>query len=185
MAALAQLGHIKEKRTDGREPWDPVPEEPVKRRRIAWPGGKISSNKDEALIAYFSKKVERGETLTETQRTAFEHATKGTRFEGKSEEEAMQLAAEEKAVAAPKVAPLALDLESKKDGRKKGKGGKGGRGRGGGAKGGKNKGRGNGKANGGRGRGSGKRALGGNASSSKKTEPSLTKRLDGGLSVGR
>ena len=50
MPKLGQLGHIKDKRTDGREPWDPI-DEPVIRRRIAWPGGKISSNKDEALVS--------------------------------------------------------------------------------------------------------------------------------------
>ena len=91
----ASLGHIKEKRADGREPWDPAPVETIKKRRIAWPGGKISSNKDEALLMYFSKKLARGEALTDAQKTAFAHATKGTRFEGLSEKDAMALAAAE------------------------------------------------------------------------------------------
>ena len=175
----ANLGGIKETRTDGREPWDPVPEEPAKRRRIAWPGGKISSNKDEALVAYFSKKLERGEALTETQRTAFEHATKGTRFEGKSETECMRLAAEEKGAApAPEPAAAAEPAptrRAKAGGRGRGRGNKGAkakgaRGRGGAAK-----------AKAGRGRG-----RGGNKQQPKKAAAvPLTKRLDGSLSVGR
>ena len=113
----ASLGHIKEKRADGREPWDEVPAEPVKRRRIAWPGGKITSNKDEALVAYLSKKLERGEALTDVQRAAFDKATRGTRFEGKSEAEAMEFAAAERKTlpaAAPTCQPCgpAEDLHS-------------------------------------------------------------------------
>ena len=124
----ASLGHIKEKRADGREPWDPAPVETVKKRRIAWPGGKISSNKDEALLMYFSKKLARGEALTDAQKTAFAHATKGTRFEGLSEEDAMALAAAE----APAREPEPVEAPPPKKAKKqpKGKGGKGGRGRG-------------------------------------------------------
>ena len=124
----ASLGHIKEKRADGREPWDPAPVETVKRRRIAWPGGKISSNKDEALLMYFSKKLARGEALTDAQKTAFAHATKGTRFEGLSEKDAMALAAAE----APAREPEPVEAPPPKKAKKqpKGKGGKGGRGRG-------------------------------------------------------
>ena len=124
----ASLGHIKEKRADGREPWDPAPVETVKRRRIAWPGGKISSNKDEALLMYFSKKLARGEALTDAQKTAFAHATKGTRFEGLSEKDAMALAAAEAPARAPEPEEAPPPKKAKK--QPKGKGGKGGRGRG-------------------------------------------------------
>jgi hypothetical protein len=151
----ASLGHIKEKRADGREPWDPAPVETVKKRRIAWPGGKISSNKDEALLMYFSKKLARGETLTDAQKTAFAHATKGTRFEGLSEKDAMALAAAE---APARAEPEAVEAPPPKKAKKqqKGKGGKGGRGRGRGK---------------GRGRGT--------------KRPELTARIDSGLSTGR
>ena len=124
----ASLGHIKEKRADGREPWDPAPVETIKKRRIAWPGGKISSNKDEALLMYFSKKLARGEALTDAQKTAFAHATKGTRFEGLSEKDAMALAAAEAPAREPEPVEAPAPKKAKK--QQKGKGGKGGRGRG-------------------------------------------------------
>ena len=124
----ASLGHIKEKRADGREPWDPAPVETIKKRRIAWPGGKISSNKDEALLMYFSKKLARGEALTDAQKTAFKHATKGTRFEGLSEKDAMALAAAEAPARAEPEPEAPPPKKAKK--QQKGKGGKGGRGRG-------------------------------------------------------
>ena len=187
MSAVVSLGHIKEKRADGREPWDEVPAEPVKRRRIAWPGGKITSNKDEALVAYLSKKVERGEALTDVQRAAFDKATKGTRFEGKEVAEAMQFAAEERKTAAP-AAPAApapkADAPSKKGRKGKGKGG-------GRANGNAKGGRGGGRGGGGGGRGATgkanakKRGAVGAGAAAKSSTAALTKRIDGGLSVGR
>ena len=172
------LGHIKDKREDGREPWDEVPAEPVKRRRIAWPGGKITSNKDEALVAYLSKKLQRGEALTDVQRAAFDTATKGTRFEGKSEAEAMEFAAAERK-ALPAAAPAPAAAKAKKDGKRGGGRGGGAKGKGGGrGKGAKGKGRGNG------GKPSGARPAKKPTLSKPKAVP-LTKRIDGGLSTGR
>ena len=105
---------------------------------------------------YFSKKLARGETLTDAQKTAFAHATKGTRFEGLSEKDAMALAAAEApARAEPDVPEAPAPKKAKK--QPKGKGGKGGRGRG----------------RGGKGRGRGTR------------RPELTARIDSGLSTGR
>lgn len=126
-APVARLGHITEKRADGREPWDPAPPVETKRRRIAWEGGKITSNKDEALVLYFSKKLARGEALTAAQRAAFAHATRGTRFEGLSEREAMALAAAEAPAREAELEPA--PKKAKK--RPPGKGGKRGGGRGG------------------------------------------------------
>ena len=104
---------------------------------------------------YFSKKLARGEALTDAQKTAFAHATKGTRFEGLSEKDAMALAAAE----APAREPEPVEAPPPKKAKKqpKGKGGKGGRGRGRGK---------------GRGRGGQRR-------------PELTARIDSGLSTGR
>ena len=104
---------------------------------------------------YFSKKLARGETLTDAQKTAFKHATKGTRFEGLSEQDAMALAAAE---APARAEPEAVEAPPPKKAKKqqKGKGGKGGRGRGRG-----------------RGKGRGQR------------RPELTARIDSGLSTGR
>lgn len=37
------------------------------RNRIAWPGGKIVSNKDEALANFLRRKLDQGQTLTPEQ----------------------------------------------------------------------------------------------------------------------
>lgn len=88
MPTIAKLSHIKEKTEDGREPWDPQPAS--KSRRIAWPGGKISSNKDQALVAFLQRKLAQGETLSEAQQEALATACKGTQLEGKSEAECFE-----------------------------------------------------------------------------------------------
>ncbi|CAN0198955.1 unnamed protein product [Ectocarpus sp. 12 AP-2014] len=53
---------------DGTNPWErqgPTP--PPLPKRIAWPGGKIVSNKDEALANFLRRKVDQGQTLTPEQ----------------------------------------------------------------------------------------------------------------------
>lgn len=57
-AQLVSLSHVKETSPD------PVPAAP---KRIAWPGGKITSNKEEATLRFLRKKQSRGEPLTEEQ----------------------------------------------------------------------------------------------------------------------
>lgn len=88
MPTIAKLSHIKEKPEDGREPWDPQPA--PKSRRIAWPGGKMSSNKDQALAAFLQRKLAQGEALSEAQQEALATACKGTQLEGKSEAECFE-----------------------------------------------------------------------------------------------
>ncbi|CAM9838214.1 unnamed protein product, partial [Choristocarpus tenellus] len=58
------LKGINEKR--GVNPWE-VPQAPPIGKRIAWPGGKITSNKDEALANFLRRKVDKGDTLTTEQ----------------------------------------------------------------------------------------------------------------------
>ncbi|CAM9333669.1 unnamed protein product, partial [Hapterophycus canaliculatus] len=52
----------------GTNPWErqgPTP--PPLPKRIAWPGGKIVSNKDEALASFLRRKLDQGQVLTPEQ----------------------------------------------------------------------------------------------------------------------
>lgn len=60
MSKIVNLAHIKQ----------PLPDvaAPPEKKRIAWDGGKISTNKDQAVLSFLKKKKERGEQLTDAQR---------------------------------------------------------------------------------------------------------------------
>ena len=89
-----------------RPAWDADASRP-KARRIPWQGGKITSNKDEALVKFLKRKQERGEQLTEAQKAALVLAAKGTKLEGGSEDAVLKAAE-----AAPEPEP---ELPSKAD----------------------------------------------------------------------
>ena len=60
MSKIVNLAHIKQ----------PLPDvaAPLEKKRIAWDGGKISTNKDQAVLSFLKKKKERGGLEPETHR---------------------------------------------------------------------------------------------------------------------
>ena len=81
--ATVSLAHLKkEGPTDGREPWEieasSSSDAPAVKRRIAWSGGKMTTNKEVALAKFLLKK---NGDLNDTQREALARAVKGTVYE--------------------------------------------------------------------------------------------------------
>jgi hypothetical protein len=62
---VVSLGHL---RFEGeRNPWDPKPSTATAPRRIAWPGGQLTSNKEEALFKFLKRRQDNGEEITPAQ----------------------------------------------------------------------------------------------------------------------
>jgi hypothetical protein len=62
---VVSLGHL---RFEGeRNPWDPKPSASTAPRRIAWPGGQLTSNKEEALFKFLKRRQDNGEEITPAQ----------------------------------------------------------------------------------------------------------------------
>jgi hypothetical protein len=62
---VVSLGHL---RFEGeRNPWDPKPSTTTAPRRIAWPGGQLTSNKEEALFKFLKRRQDNGEEITPAQ----------------------------------------------------------------------------------------------------------------------
>eukprot|EP00614_Pseudopedinella_elastica_P006883 CAMPEP_0172599872 /NCGR_PEP_ID=MMETSP1068-20121228/20006_1 /TAXON_ID=35684 /ORGANISM="Pseudopedinella elastica, Strain CCMP716" /LENGTH=153 /DNA_ID=CAMNT_0013400277 /DNA_START=46 /DNA_END=504 /DNA_ORIENTATION=+ len=55
---VVSLRHVKEPTAEPKPP---------EKKRIAWSGGKITTNKEEATLRFLQKKKERGDTLTKDQ----------------------------------------------------------------------------------------------------------------------
>ncbi|KAJ1458633.1 hypothetical protein M885DRAFT_513155 [Pelagophyceae sp. CCMP2097] len=178
MATVVNLSHLKDV-SDGREPWErPAFSAPVVSRRIPWEGGKITSNKDDALVKFLKRKQERGETLNETQRAALVVAARGTPLEGKSDRDVLSAAAKARVpVELPSKKPAVLQAMSKRQQRQQPQNGRG-RGRGGNAPAKKTAKRPSDVAR--KPHKSANRSL-----VREKGPPTLTSRLDGGLSSGR
>ena len=109
MTSIVSLSHLKsDPAPSGREPWDDAPASSSDAQRahfarIAHPGGKMTTNKEEALAKFLLKRQAGKAKLSAAQAEALDRALRGTAFEAGAEaddEAALTAVAREKVAAA-------------------------------------------------------------------------------------
>ena len=109
MTSIVSLSHLKsDPAPSGREPWDDAPASSSDAQRahfarIAHPGGKMTTNKEEALAKFLLKRQAGKAKLSAAQAEALDRALRGTAFEAGAEaddEDALTAVAREKVAAA-------------------------------------------------------------------------------------
>ena len=91
MTSIVSLSHLKsDPAPSGREPWDDAPASSSDAQRahfarIAHPGGKMTTNKEEALAKFLLKRQAGKAKLSAAQAEALDRALRGTAFEAGAE----------------------------------------------------------------------------------------------------